>query len=98
MKEKLLECCKQLRLSATFAENAMTATGATNQEYLLEVLKAEVVCRNNKRRNLNLKKAGFDNIKTFKGYDFEDITLPSGITIIKTSGFSIPSREFNSLW
>lgn len=59
----------------------MTATGATNQEYLLEVLKAEIQYRNTKRRNLYLKKAGFDNIKTFQGYDFEDITIPSGITI-----------------
>lgn len=81
MKEQLLECCKQLRLSATLAENAMTATGATNQEYLLEVLKAEIQYRNMKRRNLYLKKAGFDNIKTFQGYDFEDITMPSGITV-----------------
>ena len=55
--------------------------GATNQEYLLEVLKAEIEYRNIKRRNLYLKKAGFDNIKTFQGYDFEDITLPSGITV-----------------
>ena len=81
MRKKLLECCKQLRLSATFAENAMTATGATNQEYLLEVLKTEIAYRNIKRRNLYLKKASFDNVKTFQNYDFEDITLPSGITV-----------------
>ena len=81
MREALLECCRQLRLSAKLAENAMTATGATNQEYLLEVLRAEIEYRSIKRRNLYLKKAGFDNIKTFKGYDFEDITLPSDITM-----------------
>jgi DNA replication protein DnaC len=81
MKDQILECCRQLRLSATLADNAMTATGATNQEYLLEVLKAEIQYRSIKRRNLYLKKAGFDNIKTFQGYDFEDITMPSGITV-----------------
>jgi DNA replication protein DnaC len=81
MKNQILECCKQLRLSASLADNAMTATGATNQEYLLEVLKAEIQYRNTKRRNLHLKKAGFDSIKTFQGYDFEDITMPSGITV-----------------
>ncbi len=95
MKEQLLECCKQLRLSTTLAENAMTATGATNQEYLLEVLKAEVIYRNNKRRNLNLKKASFDNIKTFQGYDFEDITLPSGITIDLLKQAEFLSRQEN---
>ena len=71
MRDKLLECCKQLRLSATFAENAMTATGATNQEYLLDVLNAEILYRDTKRRNLYLKKAGFDNIKAFEGYDLQ---------------------------
>lgn len=81
MKGQLLDCCKQLRLSAKLADNAMSATGATNQEYLLEILKAEIVYRELKRRNLALKKAGFDNIKTFQGYDFEDISLPSGITV-----------------
>lgn len=95
MKEKLMECCKQLRLSAKLAENAMTATGATNQEYLLEVLKAEIIYRSTKRRNLNLKKAGFDNIKTFQGYDFEDITLPSGITVDLLKQAEFLSRQEN---
>ncbi len=95
MKEQLLECCKQLRLSATFAENAVSATGATNQEYMLEVLKAEIIYRNTKRRNLYLKKAGFDNVKTFNGYDFEDITLPSGITIDLLKQAEFLSRQEN---
>jgi DNA replication protein DnaC len=81
MREQLLECCKQLRLSAKLAYNAMAATGATHQQYLLEVLKAEITYREIKRRNLSLNKAGFDNIKTFQGYDFEDIALPSTLTI-----------------
>jgi DNA replication protein DnaC len=81
MKDKIYEYCKQLRLSAALAENAMTATGATNQEYLLEVLRAEVIDRTNKRVNLNLKKAGFDNIKNFYGYDFDDISIPPGLSI-----------------
>jgi DNA replication protein DnaC len=81
MREQLLECCKQLRLSAKLADNAMAATGATHQQYLLEVLKAEITYREIKRRNLSLNKAGFDNIKTFQGYDFEDIALPSTLTI-----------------
>jgi len=95
MKEQLLKCCKQLRLSATLVENAMTATGATNQEYLLEVLKAEIIYRSTKRRNLYLKKAGFDNIKTFQGYAFEDITLPSGITVDLLKQAEFLSRQEN---
>jgi DNA replication protein DnaC len=95
MREKLLECCKQLRLSSTLAENAMTATGATNQEYLLAVLNAEIVYRNIKRRNLYLKKAGFDTIKTFQGYDFEDITLPTGVTVDLLKQAEFLSRQEN---
>lgn len=95
MREKLLECCKQLRFSSTLVENAMNATGATNQEYLLKVLEAELEYRSIKRRNLYLKKAGFDNIKTFKGYDFENITLPSGITIDLLKQAEFLSRQEN---
>ena len=95
MREKLLECCRQLRLSTTLVENAMTVTGITNQEYLFKVLDAEVEYRNIKRQNLYLKKAGFDNIKTFQGYDFEDITLPSTITIDLLKEAEFLSRQEN---
>jgi len=81
MKEKIYEYCKQLRLSATLAENAMSVTGATHQDYLLEVLKAEVDYRSNKRRNLYLKQASFESMKTFEGYSFEKIVLPPSLTI-----------------
>lgn len=70
MNEQILSCCKELRLSTTFAENALTMSGSTPQEYLLEVLRAEIDYRNNKRKKLHLKQAGFDNLKTFEGYDF----------------------------
>lgn len=95
MKTKLLECCKKLRLSATLAENAMNLTGATNQEYLLAVLKAEITYRAAKRHSLYLKKAGFDNIKTFQNYDFEDITLPAGMTIDLLKQAEFLSRQEN---
>lgn len=95
MKEQLLTYCKQLRLSAMFADNAMDATGETNQEYMLEVLKAEVTYRSIKRRNLNLKKAGFDSIKTFQCYDFEDITIPPDLTIDLLKQAEFLSRQEN---
>ena len=55
MKDKIYEYCKELRLSATFAENAVGFSGETNQDYLLKVLQAEIDYRSNKRRNLHLK-------------------------------------------
>lgn len=95
MKTKLLECCKKLRLSATLAENAMHLTGAANQEYLLALLKAEITYRDAKRHSLYLKKAGFDNIKTFQNYDFEDITLPASMTIDLLKQAEFLSRQEN---
>lgn len=89
MKDKIYNCCKELRLSATFAENAVSMSGETNQDYLLKVLQAEIDYRNNKRRQLHLKQAGFDNIKTFENYDFNKIIIPNTISIdgIKTLEF-----------
>lgn len=81
MKEQIYEYCKQLRLSTTFASNAISTTGNTNQKYMLEILKTEVEYRDTKRKNLHLKQAGFDNIKTFENYRFEDIEIPASLTI-----------------
>lgn len=89
MKEQIYACCKELRLSTTFAGNAMSMSGDTPQEYLLKVLEAEIDYRNTKRKKLHLKQAGFDNLKTFEGYDFDHIVIPNTTSIdgIKTLDF-----------
>jgi DNA replication protein DnaC len=81
MKDKIYEYCKELRLSATFAENAVGFSGETNQDYLLKILQAEIDYRSNKRRNLHLKQAGFDNIKTFENYQFDKIIIPNTLSV-----------------
>lgn len=81
MKDQIYECCKELRLSITFAENALSMSGDTYQDYLLKVLRAELDYRNNKRKKLYLKQAGFDHIKTFEGYDFRNIIIPNTTSI-----------------
>lgn len=70
MKNQIYECCKELRLSTTFAENALSMSGDNSQDYLLKVLRAELDYRNNKRKKLHLKQAGFDNIKPLKDMFF----------------------------
>lgn len=89
IKDSIYECCKNLRLSATFAENAVALSGESHQDYLLKVLRAELEYRSDKRKNLLLKQAGFDNIKTFEGYDFDKIAIPNTTSIdgIKTLEF-----------
>ncbi len=95
MKDRIAGLCKELRLSATFAENAVQFSCSTNQEYLLEVLEAEIQYRNNKRRNLHLKQAGFDSIKTFENYQFERITIPNTLTIDTLKSLDFMARKEN---
>jgi DNA replication protein DnaC len=95
MKDKIYEYCKELRLSATFAENAVGFSGDTNQDYLLKVLQAEIDYRSNKRRNLHLKQAGFDNIKTFENYHFDKIIIPNTLTIDALKTLDFMQRQEN---
>jgi hypothetical protein len=42
LKTTLAACCKKLRLSSSLAERAMVQEGDTNQEYLLNLLVADL--------------------------------------------------------
>ena len=95
MKDKIYEYCKELRLSATFAENAVGFSGETNQDYLLKLLQAEIDYRSNKRRNLHLKQAGFDHIKTFENYQFDKIIIPNTLTIDTLRTLEFMKRQEN---
>ena len=95
MKDKIYEYCKELRLSATFAENAVGFSCETNQDYLLKVLQAEIDYRRNKRRNLHLKQAGFDHIKTFENYQFDKIIIPNTLTIDTLRTLEFMKRQEN---
>ena len=95
MKEQIYACCKELRLSTTFAENALSMSGTTPQEYLLSVLRAEMDYRNTKRKKLRLKQAGFDNLKTFEGYDFNKIIIPNTTSIDGIKSLDFMDRNEN---
>lgn len=95
MKNQIYACCKELRLSTTFAENALSMSGDNYQDYLLKVLSAELDYRNNKRKKLHLKQAGFDNIKTFEGYDFHNIIIPNTTCIDGIRTLDFMSRNEN---
>lgn len=77
---EIAECCKQLRLSRNLAEMAQTALGETHQEYLLNLFHSEQHYRSVARTDKLVHTAGFYNIKTFAGYRFDEITLPSDLT------------------
>jgi len=77
-REEITVCCKQLRLSRNLVENIDLVAGVETEKALLTLLKMEIEHREESRKARYLKQAGFYTLKTFDGYVFDDIRLPSG--------------------
>ena len=80
IKEKLADCCKKLRLSASLADRAMSQEGITNQEYLLNLLLDEIANRDAARITRNLNSAGFPCRYTPEQYRTGEIDFPDGVS------------------
>ena len=78
--DNLIECCKKLKLSRNLADMAQVTQGESHQEYLFKLLMAELKNREQGRASKLINSAGFYSIKTFEGFRFNEITLPSGLT------------------
>ena len=78
--EEIIGCCKTLKLSRNLADMAQTAEGNSHQEYLHQLLSAELKNREHGRMAKLINTAGFYSIKTFEGFLFDEITLPSNLT------------------
>ncbi len=77
---EIAECCKVLKLSRNIVENSKTLSAETHPEFLLKLLKLELEHRVDVRYNRLIKKAGFQNLKSFNQLDFKEIKLPQSIT------------------
>lgn len=80
LKAQIAECCRKLRLSRTLADNSETVGAESPQEYLLQLLKREILHRESGKRERLVKAAGFYSRKTFDDYRFDEVRLPSGVT------------------
>ena len=80
MKTEIVECCKKLRLSKNIAANCEQVEAESHQEYLLKVLQNELEYRQSARKNRLIKQAGFYGLKTFSGYCFDEIKLPTELS------------------
>ena len=78
--EEIINCCKRLKLSRNLAERSQTTDGTSHQEYLYQLLAGELRNRELGRTAKLINSAGFYSIKTFDGFRFDEITLPSGLT------------------
>ena len=80
MKEALAKCCKKLRLSASLANRAMTLTGESNQEFLLNLLTSEIENREAARVARNMNMAGFPCRYRAEQYRTDEIDFPDGVS------------------
>lgn len=89
MSQRIKELCLSLKLGSRVAENYKKIKAKTNEEFLEKLLSKEVEIREINRKNLLLKSAKFDVIKTFEKYSFDEIEIPANIELddIKTASF-----------
>jgi len=87
--ELIKHYCKELRFGKNIYENYLKIEASDFGDFLAQLLKLEIDHRELTRKNRNLKAAGFDVVKTFEGYDLNDIQIPSSVTIesLKTGTF-----------
>ena len=78
--DKIINCCKKLKLSRNLAEMAQTTDGETHQEYLCKLLEAELKNREVGRTSKLVKGAGFYSIKTFDALRFDEVSLPTDLS------------------
>ena len=94
MKELIKNYCKQLRLGHSMALNYPDINADTHEEFLVKLLEMELKARELSRKNRCLKQAGFDVIKTFDGYSFDHIEIPSSIPLEElTTAALLKNRE-----
>ena len=95
MEELLAAVCKKLRLGNRIIENAKRIQHTENLQFLLDLLTLEIEDRDIKRKNLYIKTAGFDVIKTFENYTFEDIIFPKTMSPDKVRTVDFISKKEN---
>jgi len=69
-----------------------------NLAFLLELLTLELEERDVRRKNLYIKMAGFDVIKTFENYTFEDIQFPKTISPEQLKDVDFISQKENLIF
>lgn len=95
LNEEIIDCCKKLRLSHNIAEMAQTATGESHQEYLYKLLSSELKNRELGRISTLMNGAGFYSIKTFEEFRFDEVTLPSNLTLERLKSLDFINERKN---
>lgn len=78
IEKSIADCCKQLRLSSNFSSQAITQKGASQQEYLLNLLTNEIEYRLERRKSKYLNTAGFPRRYAVDEFRTDEIDFPDG--------------------
>lgn len=89
------EYCKQLKLGTNIIKNINTIQADSHEEFLERILEIEVKHRETVRKDRYLKQAGFDVIKTFENYTFDQIEIPATIGISELKNAEFIKRKEN---
>lgn len=76
-------------------ENYQGIEAQSHEEFLLKLLELELLNRELTRKNRCLKQAGFDVMKTFQDYSFDQIAIPAGITLDEIKDASFIEKKEN---
>jgi len=83
---EIAACCKKLRLSRNIVEMSGKIQADNHQEYLLKLLKSEIIHREKTRNAKLLRKAGFYTIKTFESFRFDEVKNKTNIVMYGNVG------------
>lgn len=81
LRDEITRCCKTLRLSVTLAERAEVVTGSTNQEFLYNLLKAEIDYRHSTKINSLIAGADFPVQYSFNQFHPSEVEFPADCDI-----------------
>lgn len=95
MKELIKDYCKQLRWGNSLVKNYSCIEADTHEEFPARLLEMELKTREAHRKNRCLKQASFDVIKTFHGYSFDHIEIPTSIPIDDLKTAKLLERKEN---
>lgn len=93
--ESIKEYCKKLRWGSSIHKNYRQIEAIDHADFLAQLLKLEIDQREISRKNRNLKSAGFDLIKTFKEYNFNNIQMPKTINIEELKSVDFINKKEN---
>lgn len=93
--DKIIDCCKKLKLSRNLAEMAQTTDGETHQEYLYKLLETELKNRELGRISKLINGAGFYSIKIFDAFRFDEVTLPYDLSVEKLKSLNFIKDKKN---